>query len=92
MIPGSNAVEPPRGWDGIRKAQSKIGFQWLHVEDQKLGGNRIKHAGNGKEHTIMLETYGKVRVDGYDPSRKQCMSFMAVSFMDAKDANQTTDT
>lgn len=84
MIPGSNAVEPPRGWDGIRKAQSKIGFQWLHVEDQKLGGNRIKHAGNGKEHTIMLETYGKVRVDGYDPIKKTVYEFYGCEFHGCK--------
>ena len=43
MIPYSIAVEPPYGWSGIKPAQSKIGFQWLYVQDQKLGGNRIKH-------------------------------------------------
>ena len=56
MIPGSIAVEPPHGWSGVKPAQSKSGFQWLHVQDQKLGGNRIKHAGNGGEQTLMIES------------------------------------
>ena len=49
MIPNSIAIEPPLGWSGITPAQSKIGFQWLHTQDQKLGGNRIKHAANEGE-------------------------------------------
>lgn len=71
MIPGTIAVKPPLGWNGLRKAQSKIGFQWLHVPDNKpCGKGRIQHAGNGGEHMIVLDTYGKVRVDGYDPIKK----------------------
>ena len=75
MIPYSIAVEPPHGWSGIKPAQSKIGFQWLHIQDQKLGGNRIKHAANGGEQTLMIESWGKVRVDGYDPLKKTVYEF-----------------
>ena len=80
MIPYSIAVEPPHGWSGLRPAQSQIGFQWLHIEDQKLGGNRIKHAANGGEQTLMVEKYGKVRVDGYDPIKKTVYEFQGCEF------------
>ena len=40
MIPSSIAVEPPHGWSGIKPAQSKIGFQWLYLEDLKRGSKR----------------------------------------------------
>ena len=80
MIPYSIAVEPPYGWSGLRPAQSQIGFQWLHIEDQKLGGNRIKHAANGGEQTLMVEKYGKVRVDGYDPIKKTVYEFQGCEF------------
>ena len=75
MIPYSIAVEPPHGWSGVKPAQSKIGFQWLHIQDQKLGGNRIKHAANGGEQTLMIESWGKVRVDGYDPIKETVFEF-----------------
>ena len=84
MIPESIAVEPTHGWGGIKTAQSKIGFQWLFYQNNKLGGNRIKHAGNFGEHTIMLETYGKVRVDGYDPIKKTVNEFHGTDFHGCK--------
>ena len=84
MIPGSIAVEPPHGWSGVKPAQSKSGFQWLHVQDQKLGGNRIKHAGNGGEQTLMIESWGKVRVDGYDPIKKTVYEFHGCEFHGCK--------
>ena len=80
MIPYSVAVEPPHGWSGIKPAQSKIGFQWLHIQDQKLGGNRIKHAANGGEQTMMIKSWGKVRVDGYDPVKKTVYEFQGCEF------------
>ena len=80
MIPYSIAVEPPHGWSGVKPAQSKIGFQWLHIQDQKLGGNRIKHAANGGEQTLMIESWGKVRVDGYDPIKKTVFEFHGCEF------------
>ena len=80
MIPYSIAVEPPHGWSGIKPAQSKIGFQWLHIQDQKLGGNRIKHAGNGGEQTLMILSWGKVRVDGFDPLKKTVYEFNGCEF------------
>ena len=80
MIPYSIAVEPPHGWSGIKPAQSKIGFQWLHLQDQKLGGNRIKHAANGGEQTLMIESWGKVRVDGYDTLKKTVYEFQGCEF------------
>ncbi|CAH3187981.1 unnamed protein product [Porites lobata] len=80
MIPYSIAVEPPHGWSGVKPAQSKIGFQWLHIQDQKLGGNRIKHAANGGEQTLMIESWGKVRVDGYDPIKKTVFEFQGCEF------------
>ena len=84
MIPYSIAVEPPHGWSGIKPAQSKICFQWLHVQDQKLGGNRIKHAGNGGEQTLMIESWGKVHVDGYDPIKKTVYEFHGCEFHGCK--------
>ena len=83
-IPYSIAVEPPHGWSGIKPAQSKIGFQWLHVQDQKLGGNRIRHAGNGGEQTLILESWGKVRVDGYDPIKRTVYEFHGCEFHGCK--------
>ena len=80
MIPYSIAVEPPHGWSGMKPAQSKIGFQWLHIQDQKLGGNRIKHAANGGEQTLMIESWGKVRVDGYEPIKKTVFEFHGCEF------------
>ena len=80
MIPYSIAVEPPHGWSGIKPAQSKIGFQWLHIHDQKLGGNRIKHAANGGEQTLMIPSWGKIRVDGYDPVKKTVYEFQGCEF------------
>ena len=80
MIRYSIAVEPPYGWSGIKPAQSKIGFQWLYVQDQKLGGNRIKHTANGGEYSISGEKYGKVRVDGYDPIKKTVFEFHGCEF------------
>ena len=84
MIPGSIAVEPPHGWSGVKPSQSKSGFQWLHVQDQKLGGNKIKHAGNGGEQTLMIESWGKVRVDGYDPIKKTVYEFHGCEFHGCK--------
>ena len=83
-IPYSIAVEPPHGWSGIKPAQSKIGFQWLHVQDQKLGGNRIRHAGNGGEQTLILESWGKVRVDRYDPIKRTVYEFHGCEFQGCK--------
>ena len=80
MIPYSIAVEPSHGWSGMKPAQSKNGFQWLHLQDQKLGGNRIRHAGNGGEQTLILESSGKVRVDGYDPIKKTVYEFHGCEF------------
>ena len=81
MIPYSVAVEPPHGWSGVTPAQSKVGFQWLYLEDLKLGGgNRIKHAANGGEHTIILPRRGKVRVDGFDPFTKTVYEFHGCEF------------
>ena len=80
MIPHSVAVEPPHGWSGITPAQSKVGFQWLYLQDQALGGNRIKHAGNGGEQTIILPRRRKVRVDGYDPVTKTVFEFHGCEF------------
>ena len=85
VIPGTTAVEPPLGWNGLRKAQSKIGFLWLHVQDHKLGGKgRIQHAGNGGEHMIVLDTYGKVRVHGYDPIKTTVYEFYGCEFHGCK--------
>ena len=75
MIPYSVAIEPPHGWSGITPAQSKVGFQWLYLQDLKLGGNRIRHAANGGEHTIMVPRLGKVRVDGYDAMTNTIFEF-----------------
>ena len=80
MIPYSIAVEPPHGWSGVTPTQSKIGFQWLYLQDQALGGNRIKHAGNGGEHTIMISWRGKVRVDGFDPITNTVYEFHGCEF------------
>ena len=80
MIPYSVAVEPPQGWSGVTPAQSKIGFQWLYLQDQALGGNRIKHAANGGEQTIMVPRLGKVHVDGYDPISKTVFEFHGCEF------------
>ena len=80
MIPYSVAVEPPHGWSGITPAQSKIGFQWLYLQDQALGGNRIKHAGNGGKHTVMIPRRGKVRVDGYDAQTQTVYEFHGCEF------------
>ena len=80
MIPYSVAVEPPHGWSGITPAQSKVGFQWLHLQDQALGGNRINHAANGGEHTIVIPRFGKVRVDGFDPVTKTVFEFHGCEF------------
>ena len=80
MIPYSIAVEPPFGWSGITPAQSKIGFQWLYIQDQKLGGNRIKHAANGGEQTLMIPSWGKVRVDGFDSKTKTVFEFHGCEF------------
>ena len=84
MIPYSIAVEPPHGWSGIKPAQSKVGFQWLHIQDQKLGGNRIKHAANGGEQTLMIPSWGKVRVDGYDQVKKTVYEFQGCEFHGCK--------
>lgn len=84
MIPYSVAVEPPHGWSGIRPSQSKIGFQWLYIQDQKLGGNRIKHAANGGEQTLLIPARGKVRVDGYDPITKKVYEFLGCEFHGCK--------
>ena len=81
MIPYSVAVEPPHGWSGVTPAQSKIGFQWLYLQDQALGGeNRIRHAANGGEQTIMIPRLGKVRVDGYDPQTHTVYEFHGCEF------------
>ena len=81
MIPYSVAIEPPHGWSGITPAQSKVGFQWLYIEDLKLGGeNRIKHAANGGEHTIMIPRWGKVHVDGYDTQTRTVYEFHGCEF------------
>ena len=77
MMPGSIAVEPPHGWSGVKPDQSKIGFQWLHVHDQK-------HAGNSGEQTLMIESWGKVRVDGYDPIKKTVYEFHGCEFHGCK--------
>ena len=90
MIPESIVVEPPHGWGGIKTAKSKIGFQWLFYQDYKLGGNCIKRAGNGGEHTIMLETYGKVRVDGYDPIKKTVSDFHGTEFHGCKKSKRNS--
>jgi len=92
MIPFSIAIEPPHGWSGIKQAQSKVGFQWLHVQDQKLGGNRIRHAGNGGEQTPIIESWEKSESMDTTQSSKQSMSSMAASFMAARNAKLTTDT
>ena len=81
MIPYSVAIEPPHGWNGITPAQSKIGHQWLYLQDLKLGGgNRIKHAANGGEHTVMIPRVGKVRVDGYDSVTRTIFEFHGCEF------------
>ena len=80
MIPYSVGVEPPHGWSGITPAQSKIGFQWLYMQDQALGGNRIKHAANGGEQTIMIPRLGKTHVDGYDPITNTVYEFHGCEF------------
>jgi len=69
MQPKTIAVEPVKGWNGLRMNQSKIAFQWLYVEDQKLGGNRIQHARNGGEQVLPIKQ-GSVKVDGYAPITK----------------------
>ena len=81
MIPYSVAVEPPHGWGGITPAQSRIGYQWLYLQDQALGGEkRIRHAANGGEQTIMVPRRGKVRVDGYDPQTQTVYEFHGCEF------------
>ena len=81
MIPYSVGVEPPHGWSGVTPAQSKVGFQWLYLEDLKLGGeNRIKHTANGGEQTIMIPRLGKTHVDGYDPLTHTVYEFHGCEF------------
>ena len=77
------AVEPITGWGGLKTSQSKVALEWLYVQDQKLGGNRIKHARNGGEHVIWLRE-GKVKVDGYDPMTKTVYEFHGCEFHGCK--------
>ena len=83
MEPNTIAVEPPHGWGGLKTSQSKVAFQWLYYQDQQLGGNRIKHAGNGGEQVIQVKR-GKVKVDVYDPITKTIYEFHGCEFHDCK--------
>ena len=79
MLPKTIAVEPPHGWGGLKTNQSKIAFQWLYVQDQQLGGNRLKLAKNGGEQVIQVKR-GKVKVDGYDPITRIVYEFQGCEF------------
>ena len=79
MKPKTIAVEPLQGWNGLRRNQSKIAFQWLYVEDQKLGGSRIKHARNGGEQVLQIKR-GKVSVDGFDSDTNTVYEFHGCYF------------
>lgn len=83
MEPNTVAVEPPHGWGGLKTSQSKVAFQWLYYQDQQLGGNRIKHAGNGGEQVIQVKR-GKVKVDVYCPITKTIYEFHGCEFHDCK--------
>ena len=74
MTPKTIAVEPPHGWGRLKTNQSKIALEWLYVQDQQLGGNRIKHTRNGGEQMIEIK-HGKVKVGGYDPITKTVYEF-----------------
>ena len=87
MTPKTIAVEPPHGWGGLKTNQSKIALEWLYIQDQQLGGNRIKHTRNGGEQMIQIKR-GKVKLGGYDPSPKQSLNFTDASIMGAENANR----
>jgi len=55
MQPKTIAVEPVRGWRGLKTNQSKVELEWLYVQDHQLGGNRIKHVRNGGEQMIHIK-------------------------------------
>lgn len=74
MVPKTIAVEPIHGWGGLKIKQSKIALEWLYWEDQKLGGNRIKHTRNGGEQVLQVKG-GLVTVDGFDPLSKTVFEF-----------------
>ena len=79
MQPKSIAVEPIHGWGGMKINQSKIALQWLYLEDQKLGRNRIQHSRNGGEQVLRVKG-GKVSVDGYDARTKTVYEFHGCEF------------
>ena len=69
MRPKTIAVEPPHGWGGLKTNQNKIALEGLYIQDQQLGGNRIKHTHNGGEQVFQIKR-AKVKVDCYDPITK----------------------
>ena len=83
MQPKTIAVEPVHGWGGLKVNQSKIGLQWLYLEDLKLGGNRIKHRRNGGEQVLQIKG-GRVKVDGYDLLTKTVFEFQGCEYHGCK--------
>ena len=83
MKPKTIAIEPVHGWGGMKVNQSKIGLQWLYLEDLKLGGNRIKHRRNGGEQVLQIKG-GRVKVDGYDPPTKTVSEFQGCEYHGCK--------
>lgn len=70
LEPDCIAVEPLQGWRGARVNQSNAAFQWLYFCESQLPKegacpDRIKHARNGGEQTLVAanDTYF---VDGFD--------------------------
>ena len=81
--PKAIAIEPVHGWGGMKVNQSKIGLQWLYLEDLKLGGNRIKHRRNGGEQVLQIKGC-RVKVDGYDPPTKTVFEFQGCEYHGCK--------
>lgn len=79
MMPKTIAVEPIHGWGGMKVNQSKIALQWMYLEDQKLGGNKIKHTRNGGEQVLQVKG-GRVNVDGYDVPTQTVYEFQGCEF------------
>ena len=67
----------------MKANQSKIGLQWLYLEDLRLGGNRIKHRRNGEEQVLQIKG-GRVKVDGYDPLTKTVFEFQGCEYNGCK--------
>lgn len=79
LEPETIAVEPIQGWRGARVNQSKVAFQWLYcceslLPKQGAAGDRIRHARNGGEVTVVAG-HDSVHVDGYDAQTRTIYEF-----------------